>query len=357
MKKRFLLFLVLLLTLVTIVPTAFAENGETSFPTLEVIASEVGTSHELIDAKEIDSHPDVKAFIIDKGYSQELQNGNLSNIELAARFNIQARAVEGLSADRVNELVQKYNLDERQPVVMNYEQHFFVERDSQNLVSNVWSLNYITSDAGITVSLINVGTDSIDSIAGTLKKYEISKATWSQTLTSSFNKTSVNSGIVHNWITPKNKVSDYFGYNITLKEDGSMYQYNLADRKYQRYNFQCGIYKNMEPLGGERHHIVSKKALTDAGYNADTAAALRMIFRDHEKTPNWGNSAASKVYQAEELRLLKAKKFTELLTMEAASFRSLPDGEVPARFSNLEQKYYPELLVTLDIADRYFGNN
>ncbi|WP_347488540.1 hypothetical protein ABDB91_15190 [Desulfoscipio sp. XC116] len=109
----------------------------------------------------------------------------------------------------------------------------------------------------------------------------------------------------------------------------------------------------MATKGGERHHFISKDSLSKAGFNTNTAPAIRMIYKDHLKTPNWGSGTSQKAFRAEELKLLNAGKYEKLLKMEVNGFKTAPDSE--GIYSNLADKYYDSLIYALYLAEKYFG--
>ncbi|MFD1886526.1 hypothetical protein [Paenibacillus wenxiniae] len=109
----------------------------------------------------------------------------------------------------------------------------------------------------------------------------------------------------------------------------------------------------MTALGGERHHFVSTKALTSNGYSYTTAPAIRMTQADHYKTGSRGGGTTATAFTTQEIALLKAKKYQELMQLEVNDFKasSDPDG----KYSSLADKYLDQIVATLARCEKYFG--
>ncbi|MNW50456.1 hypothetical protein D3C74_279090 [compost metagenome] len=253
------------------------------------------------------------------------------------------------------EIVKKYGLTKPEPYVKENIQNILVERKlSIGVPDKVWLLNYIHTDAGITVTVVNVGGTPLDRISGTLKKYNKSRDTWRLAATHPFSKVLVNSGIVPTWLTGRQAVSDYFEYKVNVTRNGAVYSYdNIGKMDHQRYLFSAGPYNKMSALGGERHHFVSDKSLAITGFKAASAPAIRMMYRDHLNTPSWGTGAAAKAYRENEQRLLKNKQYEDVIRLEISGLKNAADSE--GKVINLEQKYYSEVVSAILLTEKYFG--
>ncbi|TVX94066.1 hypothetical protein [Paenibacillus agilis] len=321
-----------------------------------VISADSSTpTHEVIKAEDIDNHSDVKQFITDQGAWNEIKSLQENN-ELQSSTNNLDRVYESdllshLSKERIDTIINTYDLNA--PNVLPNNTIYIVEKSATS-VSNVWYLNYSTNQSGFIVSVVNVGSDAIDSISGSLKKYNKSDLNWVSAGSTSFSRTQINTGTVSTWVQPITAVSDYFEYNITVKEDASVWNYNnTGQTNYQRYSFEVGNYNAIQALGGQRHHFVSQFALASNGYNSNTAPTIRMMTADHRLTPNWGSSHSAQNYRATESQLLKDKQYRPLLQMEVDAFKLLPDPE--GKFPRLSDKYMDALVVALDRYERLFG--
>ncbi|SEL81213.1 hypothetical protein [Paenibacillus sp. OK003] len=339
------------------------------------IVPQSDTVLESFTSDELDQHPDIQALIEEKGMTDYIKNDDQSDEEILKLNGIEEETTNIIYSEdmngepivldeaRINELVSKYNLEKPTPQIKEYEQHILVEKSAQpqlqaNVETNVWMLNYITTSASFTVTAVNVGNNPLDSINGTITKYNLSKKTFSPAGSSGFGRQQVKAGVVYTFASPQTAVSDYFVYDITVVEGSKTYKYtNKSDAKpkYQRFLFTAGPYNSIAALGGERHHFVAANSLTKAGFLSTNFPAIRMMYDDHYLTPNWGSRAESVVFRDKEVALMKAKKFKELLQFELDEFAKIKDPD--GYFANLQRKYYQEVLVVLDLSEKYFGIN
>lgn len=347
-KKIGLLFTVFLLLLSLSVPVAQADELTT------FVEQHSNNTLEIINVKDIDNYPDVKEYIRNHGFENNILTGNETNSYLVEKFGLEVEYTESTNP-MAQALKKQHGLDRIEPRVYNVDQLLVIEREPKTgLLTTAWSINYVTSDSGLNVTIVIIGANPITRIHGTIYKNENVNGKWNRAVaSSSFNKQAVKTGLLHSWKTPKNKVSDSFTYTVTVENDGQRFVYNETEHKYQRYNFAAGAYNSLEALGGERHHFVSRDALTKAKFNAQTAPSIRMMKDDHLLTPNWGRGALADAYRAKEGEFLKAQKYYELLNWELEEFGKLQDPE--RKFSSLKAKYAPELSVLIDYAFVYFG--
>jgi hypothetical protein len=398
-KKRFISLIILALLISTgIMPGYSSANSE------DLNSISLQSNLELSIIENLEDHQDVKDYIIENGYEQYLSNENqifsedlnydsefntnylndlLTNqsdssefqstqieeidfekqSELVEQYDLETPSSEITSFDLIdeidlekrNQLIEKYDLETPSSEITSFDQDILVKRDlTTNAIANVWYLNYLPSNAGFTVAVVNVGKTPLDSVSGTLKKYNKKKEAWVLANSKLFTQKSVNSGIVYTWPNSKTAVSDYFEYNITVKEGSTSLTYNnTGETNHQRYNFASGAYNKLEALGGERHHIVSANSLKENGFKATTAPAIRMIYKDHVNTPNWGNYTTSTIFRGRESLYLKAKEYKQLLQLEVDSLKTSLDSE--GKFSNLQVKYFDEVVNSLYLAEKYFG--
>ena len=73
------------------------------------------------------------------------------------------------------------------------------------------------------------------------------------------------------------------------------------------------------------------------------------------KTGSYGSSTVSRAYREEEKKLLKDKKYRELLQKEVDDFKAKKDPD--GKFKNLSVKYYDEILICLAQYEKLFGIN
>lgn len=215
----------------------------------------------------------------------------------------------------------------------------------------IWALNYITTSVSFTVFCINLG-EPLTNVSGTITKYGLNRTTWVYKESKTFNKSNVGSGQLYTWTTPAYSVKEKFEYDIMVLGGVIPTRVtNVGENDKVRYNFGTGTYSTMASLGGEKHHFVSSAALTANDYNKWTAPAMRMIYADHRKTPSCGGGSAS--YIATEKSLLSSKQYQKLLQFEVDGMKNTADTE--GLYSNLQLKYYDEIIVMLFEYEKLFG--
>ena len=341
------------------------------------------TSLEGINIKDIDNYPEVKKALKEKGFEHLLESGkekeaflnehlNLTQVETKSLYNDlnQNRLTENLTQveteslysdlnqDKLNKIAQKLGLEAPEKTQAMVEEFFLVKYQDTTMaaVSNVWYLTYVADNSGFKINILNVGTDKIDSILGSVKIYKLYNSTWEYAGIKSVSKFNVGTGLVDSWLINKMNVSDYFEYNIRVTEDGQTWSYNNISTKkynYQRYNFATGPYNQISSLGGQRHHLISSSVLGSNGFNINTAPTIRMITNDHYQTPNWGNSTKSKTFRDKEAEYLKQKKYEELILFEVNALKTIPDPD--GKYASLAAKYNNYIVLCAAAYYNYFG--
>ncbi|PSJ66611.1 hypothetical protein C7J99_24975 [Brevibacillus brevis] len=264
-----------------------------------------------------------------------------------------------ISESKLEEIASELGLEKPKPQKVKIEETILVKRNKDTMaVANVWYLYYSVNDYAFFIDVINVGSDKLDSVVADIRKYNKKGKEWVVDANTSLRALQVGNGNVFQWKMDRNAVSDYFEYDIVVLEDGTVWNYDNKSGKtqfqWQRYYFDVGTYKRMQPLGGERHHIVSDKALTEAGFNdTDMFPAIRMMKQDHEYTPNWGNRTTSKEWRAKEIEYLMANDYKGLMRLEVDGLRAAEDPE--GKFPNLAQKYNDYLVAGAVLVYEYFG--
>ncbi|CAI8950009.1 Ricin B-type lectin domain-containing protein [Brevibacillus sp. IT-7CA2] len=322
---------------------------------------------ENIKLEDIGNHSDIENFIREQGFEQLLESDSKKNAFVSEEFNLQELekpvALRGLniSEDKLDEIVEELGLGKPEPEKLNFEENLLIKRFKEtNTIANIWYLRYSTSDSAFSIDILNVGKDPIDSISGKLTKYNNKNGDWTFDNNTLFNVKSIGTGNVYRWIQNKDAVSDYFEYSITVTEDNTVWYYanSSGSNKYewQRYNFDAGLYSEMQPLGGQRHHVVSAKALKDSGIsNTGNFPAIRMMYDDHQETPSWGNSHAAQRFKEQELEYLSNQDYKGLMRFEVDALKEVKDPE--NKFSSLAHKYNDYLVAAAVLVYEYFGVN
>jgi len=318
-----------------------------------------------ISLNQINDYPEVKEVITERGFDYIFDEKNESDEAVLEKYDLpttvepSTEVMQVVGEENIDRLSEKYGLVKPKTTIVDYKQNIIFDPQSIGTQSaNIWYLIYLDTPASFTVQVTNIGTDPLDTIRGTLRKFNLNGQTFSQASSITFTKTEVNTGIVYNWVQPKDKVSDFFQYEITVSEDGSTLSYNnlgetLHTHVYQRYLFDAGSYSSLAALGGERHHFVSASALAGSGYNSNTAPAIRMTQKDHYQTPSWGSSTSAVDFRYNETILLGQRKFQELCQMEVNGLKAASDPD--GKFSNLQEKYFDQVVYSLYLSEQYFG--
>lgn len=306
-------------------------------------------SFQNFSIEELDKYEDVKKFTLENGY-----NENVINDLVTKSFKNSSNLI--INNKIKKEIVESYGLDYLDATDSIMETYVLVKRNEKRDISNVWYLQYIRDNAGFKVNVLNVGKYPLDKIEGKVILKSINKNTWNNTNSIEFSKKNVKTGNVFNWSKPLNNsssVAENFEYKITVTNDNYVWTYDNKDKvNLYRYNFAVGYYNKLTANGGERHHFVSNNSLTSAGFSSN-APCIRMLYRDHTKTSNYGNMITSKAFRQKELQLLKDKKYKDLLQMEVDSFKSTPDPG--GAFSSLLNKYYDQVILVLYSYEQFFG--
>lgn len=282
------------------------------------------------------------------------------NMDLVSYINesLEGELENELTLEDVEDLTNRYGLEDSAEDYIKANHELIVERDElTRQVSNVWYITYWTTNAGFSIKIAQVG-DRLDVVRGSVSLYRMNGSSWhsSSIGKKTFSKSQVGNGTVFTWSIPAEYVKEKFEYSITVSEDVTTRRYdNIGDDDQLRFNFAAGKYNSLEAKGGERHHFVSQDALKSGNYSTNTAYCIRMTRDDHMKTGSYGSSTASRTYREEEKKLLKDKKYRELLQKEVDDFKAKkdPDGE----FKNLSVKYYDEILICLAQYEKLFGIN
>lgn len=338
MKKKIIPIILVLLIIASNFAFATVLPNENQFETFKI--------------EELENHKDVIEYFSENGY------GNLLD-KLAAKASYSNSSLL-LDKQIKEEIAMKYGLTvpDTQYDDSIIDIYVLVEKTGQVSISNAWVLQYIRNNDGFTVNALNVGLDGLDKISGDLELQKLNRETWSVADRDDFEKFNVRSGTVYTWSKPKTSssaVAENFGYEIRVTEDGFTYTYSNEDNIDQfRYNFEVGAFSSIAPNGGERHHFVSSDSLGKAGgFSTNAAPCIRMIYRDHTMTPNYGNWTSSKLFRAEELRLLNLGQYEELLQMEVDAFEATPDPG--GAYNTLADKYFNEVIEILHLYEQYFG--
>lgn len=332
------------------------------FSNITIAQEEAPSLIENIKLDEISEHPDVADYITEQGFEHLLSTGNEKYNFLSEQIDFtemeKPLILREISDSDIQEIVNELGLKMPEPQEITIEENLLVERSPDNAISNVWYLAYSTSGSDFSVDILNVGKDKIDSISGTLKKYNKQRKDWKFDNSIKFDKKSVGTGNVFKWIQSKDAVSDYFEYDITVVEDGTTWRYDnkSGNNKFtwQRYNFDARSYSSMDALGGERHHIVAASSLEKAGFkNTGQFPAVRMMYDDHVKTPNWGNYSSSQRFRDEEVRYMNAKDYMGLLKYEVDGLKGVSDPE--GKYNNLADKYNDYIVAASYLALQFWG--
>lgn len=347
--KKYLIFLTLTLFLISNVLT-----GTVSANDISGNEDQIRYTLEHISSDELEQHPDVKKFIEENQSDIYLLNEEQTDSELISLYGLEEKiSLPDVNDIELNRIESKYGLERPKTEILASNQDLIIERNPKiSKIVNVWYVTYFETNSGFRINVNGVGSSTIH-FSGQLYNYKASGTNWTLDKGTSFTKTTKTNGVVYDWKVPKSYVSDYFTYHIKATSNQTEYTYSRSDRFYQRYNFDSGIYKYMQALGGERHHLVSRLALSNAKFNADLAPAIRMLKVDHMKTPNWGNKTESTLFRAEEMKYLAKKDYEGLIKYEVTALKKIGDPE--GKYSNLQTKYYDALVGAILLTETYFG--
>lgn len=316
---------------------------------------------ETIDIKDLDEHPDVKEKIIEEGFEdyikEEKSYKELSELyELDDLKSDDPLEIEGVPAKEVERIIQQYSIPEPEILVTEDSQVLLVKRNVKtNSIDGVIAFNLLVSDSGAKLTMVHLqtGVDPVDVVKGEIMKYNASGTKWVLDDTKRINKTNVRSGTLVTWSEDINAVSDYFEYELTIIDNGVSWYFSGGgkDKKWQRYNFEVDRYRDLDALGGQRHHFVSATPLRRAGFDSNYAPCIRMLAIDHHKTPSYGGGGESHRDQEEEY--LKEQRYQAVLDYNVEGFRKTNDPE--GYYSSLLHKYRSAVVEAVYQYEGYFG--
>ncbi|MFS0553640.1 hypothetical protein [Brevibacillus sp. 179-C9.3 HS] len=132
----------------------------------ELAEREAHTFVERFMAEDLEKHPDVKAYIVGKGYEHVLKKDGQTDAALVSQFELQdpERKIEGIDKETIERLEQKYNLKPPEPEIIAYDQHILVERfKKDNKIRNVMIFTIINTHARGRIDVLNVRTGELES--------------------------------------------------------------------------------------------------------------------------------------------------------------------------------------------------
>ena len=356
--KKIISFLLCVLIFIFNTPLVQAEDAiyetkQSNYILEEVSLDDIYTDQELYDyLNEFDGFN-----IINQEY-QNLSNQIKSDLVSYVNKSLDEELENKLSLSDIEKLTNKYGLRDSAEEYIQANHQLLVERDALTReVSNVWYITYWTTDAGFSIKVADVG-DKLDEFKGNVELYRMNGSKWytESVGRKEFSKSQVGNGTVFTWAIPVKYVKEKFEYNLIVNEDTSSWKYSNVGKDNQiRFSFAAGQYNSLDAKGGERHHFVSQDALKSGNYSVNTAYCIRMTRDDHMKTGSYGSSTVSRAYREEEKKLLKDKKYRELLQKEVDDFKAKKDPD--GKFKNLSVKYYDEILICLAQYEKLFGIN
>ncbi|MEQ7053855.1 hypothetical protein ABN764_24800 [Paenibacillaceae sp. P-4] len=154
-------FVILILLMSPVLPVVNANE-------IESIVNQVTEAFqlEMVQAEEVESNPEIRDYIVSNGFESEILTGNESSLYLVEKFGLKPIQASSESvSEAARELKLKHGLDKVYPVIYNVDQKFLVKRTNDKVsgklsVSHMWSINFVTSNTGITVTVLNIGNDS-----------------------------------------------------------------------------------------------------------------------------------------------------------------------------------------------------
>lgn len=318
---------------------------------------------EGFNIEDLDNHPDVKDKIIEDGFGEYIEGGEKSYQELTELYDLsdvisyESDSIEGVPDEEVERIREQYNLPEREVLIKEYDQLIVVKRDAvTNKIDGVIGFNLFVTPAGaIRLTMIQLQTvpwDSVDEVNGFIKKYNSTgKDRWTVSNTRYFDEKKVTFGTIIYWTASQDAVSDYFEYELVVKDQNISWKYQGGGKKqqFQRYNFETDQYKYVAALGGHAHHFVSATPLRNVGFKTDDAPAIRMMVADHYKTPSYGGGGDR--HRAQEEKYLREKRYTELIQFNVDELKKVPDPE--GYYSSLLNKYYNYVIKAIYLSEPY----
>ncbi|TQK62026.1 hypothetical protein FB479_106109 [Brevibacillus sp. AG162] len=309
---------------------------------------------ETIYLKDIEVYDDVLEFIKENNFEDEI--ADLSKQSNSNSFE-KTLSKHGVDEETERKLVEKYGLEkpEREERQASNQKVMIQRNLTTNGIDGIIAIRLDVDDTWVELDLVHLqtGVRPIQRITGLVTQFNLSGSDWRIGQTKSVDRSSVRSGNFFSWKISKEAVSDYFEYDLRVTENNVTQRFdNKGDRDeaHQRYNFEVDTYKNLKPKGGQRHHLVSAKALDDAGFNSGNAPCIRMMAEDHYNTPNYGGN---KSFRDKELNYLQNEQYEELLQFEVDALKDAEDSE--GRYRNLQRKYYDAIIEALAQYHDYFG--
>ncbi|WP_035294731.1 hypothetical protein [Brevibacillus thermoruber] len=352
MKKKRLLSILLSLLLITIF-FGISSNVNASAQDQKFVFEE-------IDIEDLDKHPDVKQKIIEDGFGDYIKKEK-SYREMSKLYDLSElesnylKKIKGVPAKEVERIIKQYNLPNPEVYVKEDSQVLLVKRNIEtNSIDGVIAFNLLVSDEGATLTLVHLdlGVDPVDSVTGEIRKYNANGTKWELADTKKISKRNVDSGTLVTWSEDIDAVSDYFEYELIVVDNGVSYHYKGGGKKktWQRYNFEVDRYKDLDALGGHRHHFVSATPLQNVGFNSNYAPAIRMLVKDHQNTPSYGGGGIS--HRNQEEKYLREQRYSAVLDFNVQGFRNADDSE--GYYSSLLTKYYSAVVEALYMYEAYF---
>ncbi len=255
-----------------------------------------------------------------------------------------------IDVDTVQTVTETLNLD---LPTFNNNHVFYVSRDATGAVVDLWYLYYTFSQSAFEIHLTGVmAGNTLDSIQGTLTKYRLNGNNWVEFGTRNVNITNASNGTIFTWLVSSQYVKEKIEYKLTVLDNGGVHYFNnIGEDSHIRYNFVAGPYNAITPMGGDRHHFIPAASLRANGYDSGTAYAIRMVRLDHHKTGSYGSSS----YVSECTSLLANKEYLALMQHEVNDLKSIADPD--GRYTNLQTKYYYEIVECALAYDKLFGSN
>lgn len=344
MKKIFTMLLSTILIFCTI-PTVGAEEQ----------LSSSDSYFEVLSVDDAYADADIVNYIADycskdAAVAQAVEEEFNSNYEdqLLERLNkgLVDAGLEPTTKEKIREFNEKFDLEnEAKEFIENSNStrtDVLVLRDIETAsVRSIWYITYYTTDSSFSMKVLELGSP-LDRISGRIFLYGYSGRTWLGTYKDydNFVVTNVTNGTFYTWSVPVYYVKEKFEYSITVTEGSTIINYtNVGEDDQCRYNFVAGSYTSIEARGGERHHFVSREALSAYGYNTNNAYCIRMIQADHYNTASHGNSD----FVAEEKAYFANGDYEGLIDREVLELKAEKDSE--GEYMSLWHKYYDEVFI------------
>lgn len=278
--------------------------------------------------------------------------------ELVEHLNISLieSDMDTITREELDAINQEYGMEEAaekyaKRLVISDSDMLVLRDEKSNSPINVWTITYYTTQKSFQIKIAEYG-EPLDRISGGVYLYGYSGNTWLHSYLDydNFVETNVTSGTLYTWNIPADYVKEKFEYSLTVVDNGTYTSYdNQGDDDQYRYNFVVGGYSSIQARGGDRHHFVSKKALSSYGYNTNTATCIRMIRADHYKTGSYGSTS----HIAQEEQYLANEQYKDLIAYEIDDFRIKGDSE--NIYASLYDKYYDAIVLCVIAYSDLFG--